>query len=159
VGVRAAMRFITQEYGGLSAAIKARWDALDAADNITALDSMVKFNLPLNRQNFGMWTDPEAVAGTTPSAPTIVGTAQPKSVSLAITAGATAPEHGWQIYRSLADDITGDVSTQVRVIPAATLTYVDVGLITGVTYWYEVRGFNDNGEQGALSVAGSAVPT
>lgn len=159
IGVRAAMRFNSQAYGSLSDAIKARWIALDAADNITGLDSMVRFNLPLNRQNFGMWSDPEASAGTTPDAPTLTATAQPKSVSIALVAGANAPEFGWQLYRSLADDITGDVSTQIRVLPAATLTFVDTGLTTGTEYFYEARGFNDNGEQGALSASDSATPT
>jgi len=159
VGVRAAMKFLSQNWSSLSPALKTEWDDADAADNITGLNSMTKFNMPRNRQNLGLIRAESDSAGTTPDPPTIAATAAPKSISLAITAGVEAPEYAWYIYRSTADDITGDVSTLIAILPAATLSFVDTNLTTGTTYYYEVRGGNHDGELGALSASDTATPT
>lgn len=159
VGIRAAMKFLSQNWTALSDAIKAEWDAADAAANITSLNSWAKYNVPRKRQNKGLVRSVNDEAGTTPAAPTIAVTAQPKSNSIVITEGADAPEFTWEVYRKTTDDNDGDVSTLIAILPYATTTFVDVKLTTGTEYFYEVRGGNYDGELGALSASDSGTPT
>ncbi len=160
VGVRSTMKWITQDWTNLTVAQKAAWDTLAAVTNITQLNAMVKHDLPLARRNLGIQRGPAESAGTTPSAGTInTVTAQPKTLVLAWTAGANAPEYGWLINRSLTGTFTSDFSNQIAIVSAATLAFTDIALKTGTQYFYEIRGLNFNGELGAASAEMNGTPT
>lgn len=160
VGMRASMRFITQDFTNLTAAQKSAWDALAAVDNITQLNAQVRDAQRLNRRNLGVRRGPAETAGTTPDAGTIdTITAQPKSLVLDWTSGVAAPEYDWMIFRSITTGFTPDVSNLIRIVVAADLTFTDIGLTTGTEQFYVIRGTNFDGELGALSTENSGTPT
>jgi len=160
VGMRAAMKFVTQDWANLSAANQDKWADLAASDNITKLNAQVRYDQRLTRRNLGIWQTPDASAGTTPSAPTMTSiTAQPKTLVLLWASGANTPSYNWYIYRSLTTGFTPDVSNLIAIVAAATLTYTDPNLTTGTEYFYVVKGGNTNGELGAGSTEDSGTPT
>ncbi len=160
VGMRASMRFITQDFTNLTAAQKAAWDSLAAVTNITQLNAQVADAQRRTRVNDGVRRGPAEAAGTTPdAAASLVATAQPKSLVLTWVAGANAPEYAWMLFRSLTGTFTEDISNLIRIIPAATLTFTDIALTTGVEQFYSFIGVNFDGELGAASAEFSGTPT
>lgn len=160
IGMRASMRFITQDFKNLTVAQKAAWDTLAAVTNITQLNAQVADAQRRNRVNNGVRRGPAESAGTTPdAADTLVATAQPKSVVLSWAAGVNAPEYAWAIFASPTGTFTEDISNTLRIIPAATLTFTDIGLTTGVERFYSLIGVNFDGERGTASAEFSATPT
>ncbi len=160
VGMRSSLRFVTQDFTNLTAAQKAAWDTLAAVTNITQLNAQVADNQVRTRVNDYLRRGPAEAAGTTPSAAiTLVATAQPKSLVLSWVAGATAPEYVWGLYRSITTGFTPDVSNLIRILPAATLTFTDFGLVTGQEEFYVIAGGNFDGERGPDSAEWSGTPT
>jgi len=160
VGMRACMKFITQAWAGFGASVQDDWATLAAPDNITYLNACVRDCQTRSRMNLGMRRSPDDTAGTTPSAPTIDSvTAQPKSLVIAWTVGANAPQLAWRIHRSLTGTFDRDISNLVAVVAAADSEYTDTGLTTGTTYYYEITGQNNDGELGTASAEDSGTPT
>jgi len=160
VGMRAAMKFITQAWAGFAAGIQDDWATLAAPDNITYLNAAVRDCQRRTRMNLSLRRSPDDVAGTTPSAPTLDSvTAQPKSLVIDWTVGGDAPELCWRIHRSLTGVFTRDVSNLIAIVSAATFQYTDINLTTGTEYFYEISGANYDGEIGAASAEDSGTPT
>jgi hypothetical protein len=160
IGMRACLKFLTQAWAGFGATVQDDWATLAAPDNITYLNAAVRDGQARSRMNLGMRRSPDDAAGTTPSAPTIDSvTAQPKSLVIAWTAGANAPQLAWRIHRSLTGTFTRDISNLVAVVAAADASYTDTGLTTGTEYFYEITGQNNDGELGAASTENSGTPT
>lgn len=158
--MRSSMRFITQDFKNLSVAQKASWDTLAAITNITQLNAQVQDAQRRTRVNDGVRRGPAESAGTTPDAAiTLAAAAQPKSLVLTWVAGANAPEYDWMLFRSLTGAFTEDVSNLIRIIPAATLTFTDIGLTTGTEQFYSLIGANFDGELGGASAEFSGTPT
>ena len=160
VGMRASMRFITQDFKNLTAGQKAAWDTLASVDNITQLNAQVRDAQRRTRVNDGVRRGPSESSGTTTdAAATPTATAQPKSLVLAWSAGANPPEYAWMIFKSLTGVFDEDISNLLRVVTAATLTFTDVKLTTGVEVFYSLIGVNFDGELGAASAEFSGTPT
>ena len=160
VAMRASLRFITQSWAALSVANQNQWADLAATDNITLMNASVRMNQQRNRQGDGVVSYPTVAAGTTPDAPTDDGSvAGFKEADLAWAAGADAPQWCWYIWRSTTASFTRGPSTLIRIVPAADLTFIDVGLESGVDYYYEIAGGNFNGEIGASSTEINIQPT
>ena len=160
VGMRASMRFITQDFTNLTAGQKAAWDVLAAAGNFTQLNAQVQDAQRRTRVNDGVRRGPAESAGTTPDAAiTLAAAAKPKSLVLTWVAGVTAPEYAWMIFKSLTGTFDEDISNLLRIVPAATLTHTDIGLTTGVEVFYSLIGVNFDGELGAASAEFSGTPT
>lgn len=160
VGMRSSMRFITQDFKNLTTAQKAAWDPLAAVTNITQLNAQVADAQRRTRVNNGVRRGPAESAGTTPDAAiTLAAAAQPKSLVLTWVAGAAAPEYAWMVFRSPTTSFTPDVSTLRRIVLAATLTFTDIGLVTGTELFYMLIGVNFDGELGATSAEFAGTPT
>lgn len=160
VGMRSSMRFITQDFTNLTAAQKAAWDTLAAITNITQLNAQVSDAQRRTRVNDGVRRGPAESAGTTPDAAiTLAAAAQPKSLVLTWVAGVAAPEYAWMLFRSPTGSFTEDISNLIRIVTAATLTFTDIGLVTGVEQFYSLIGVNFDGELGAASAEFSGTPT
>lgn len=158
VGVRSAFKFLTQDYANLSAAKKTEWDTEGVPDNITGLNACVRVNQARARQNKGLLENPDEAAGTTPGAPTSPSaTAQPKSIALAWTNSVTGTIWCTFIHRSATGTFTPDISNLIAVVPDGDLTYVDTGLNTGDTWYYEIRHSNIGGVLGTGSTEVNAT--
>lgn len=160
VGMRASMRFVTQDFKNLTAGQKAAWDTLAAVDNITQLNAQVRDAQRRTRVNDGVRRGPAESAGTTPDAAiTLAAAAQPKSLVLTWVAGANPPEYAWMLFKSLTGTFDEDVSNLLRIVTAATLTFTDTKLTTGIEVFYSLIGVNFDGELGAASAEFSGTPT
>ena len=152
VGVRAMFKFLSQIWDGLADADKATW--LDRADDLVAS----KFNAFMS-YNQRRWRDfhtpskqdPASETGTEPTGPTGVATPNIRSMSLAITDGASPPDFGYAIFRSLTATFELSWDKCIAVVPwdvSGVTDYVDSPLDVGM-YYYNAIGFLDTGLKGA----------
>jgi hypothetical protein len=159
LGVRAVLKFVTQDWTNLSAAIQAAWADLAAGTNITELNAAVAYNVAAARRDEGIIRSPGEDAGTTPdAAASFVTTAGIKSVSIAWTADTNDPEYCWMLYRDIGATCDSLPENLIAVLPAATLSYLDIGLLTGTQYAYTIVGGNYDGVRGADAADDDATP-
>lgn len=161
VSVRAMGRFLSQEWAGLSAANKATWDTRAKQSLISPFNAYCSYNWDRwSHFKTPSMADPAAETSTPAGAPTTTVTAGVKELQLSIADGAPAPDWGYQIFRSLTTSFTPGFSNHVHTIPktATPTVFIDTGLDTGVTYYYRVRGINDDGVPGALEAETSGTP-
>ena len=161
VGMRSVFKYITQSFSGLTAALKTAWEAENASDNITALNSQVKACQKLARRNLGWIEGPAESAGTTPDAPTAPGTvAQPKTLVLSWTRPAVNKgDYSAAIYMSATTGFTADISNLIGIVDDTVVTLTVPNLVTGTEQFWVVRETNTDGELGAVSVEDSGTPT
>lgn len=151
-GLRAMFKFLSQEWDGLTAAEKATW--LDRATQLVVSNFNAFMSLNQTRwRNF--WTpsqeDPPAEASSAPSGCTGVATPGVRSMSLAITHGATAADWGMVIFRDLSTGFSLTWDKVIAVVPvdgSGDAEYVDSPLVPD-TYYYNTVAFNDDGVKGA----------
>lgn len=160
VGLRAVFKYITQAWGALSAAQKAKWDDLAAARNITPLNAHVADAQDRARRNLGWRISTSEAAGTTPDAPTDpTATEQPKTLVLSWTRPAgNKGDYTAVVYMSTETSFTADISNLVGVVDCATTELTVPNLVTGTEYFFLVRETNVDGELGTLSAEGSGTP-
>jgi len=160
VGVRSAMRWITTDWASLTAAQKTAWNTIAKVTNITDLNAMVAAGMGRNRRNLGIQRGPSESSGTTPDAPTIDSvTDQPKTLVVAWTVGAAAPEYSWIINMSKTTAFSADVSNQIYIVKANVFTLTIPSLTTGTEYFITITGTNFDGEKGTVSSEDSGTPT
>jgi len=161
VGMRAMLKYLAQQWAGLSAANKATWDTRAAQTAISAFNAFCAYNQNRWRSfKSPSKEDPAAEAQATPSAPTTTATGGIRQVQLSIADGATPPQWGWFIYRSTTTGFTPAYSNLVAVVErtGTPTVYIDAGLAAG-TYYYRIGGFSVDGVKGALEVERSATVT
>ncbi len=93
---------------------------------------------------------------STPAAPTSLTAARSSSSAIALlwTASISHDVSGYNIYRSTSS--TGPFTTNIGV--TTTTTFVDTGLTTGTTYYYEVTAFSGVPIESLFSNEASATP-
>jgi len=161
VGMRSILTFITQDYTNLSAADLSDWYDLAQADNLTRLNAQVRDAGQLGRRNLG-WrentTDAPPAAVDTPTGG--AAAAQPRTLVLSwVDPVANPPDYCWQIFRSILTGFTPDISNQVAIVKFGTNVHTDIGLTTGVPYYYRMRGLSTSGFLGDLHAEFTGTPT
>ena len=162
VGMRSMFRFLTQIWAGLTAGNKATWDDRAKQTAISPFNAYCGYNQDRWHHFKGPTKqDPAAEVGAGGTAPTTTVTAGVKELSLSIADGITPPAWGWIIHRSLTTGFTPSRSTLIAAIErtATPTEYLDTPLDTGVTYYYRIQGFSDDGVLGALEAEKSGTPT
>lgn len=160
-GVRALFKFISQDFAGLSAPIKAEWLALAANGNITALNAQIRD--AQNRAKIGDgWR--ESPTGTNPG-----GIDAPTSLTLVALKGGlrcswTRPvgnkgDYAAALYFGLVTGFAASIGTLVVTQRVETITVDVLNLASGVEIFAEVREIADGGELGTLSSETSETPT
>jgi hypothetical protein len=154
-GFRQSMKFLSQNWAGLSAGEKATW--------LTRAQDMIVSNFnAYTSYNQKRWRnfltpskeDPAAEASTPATAPTGAAVAGVRMATVTLTDTGTAPDWGYLLFRSLSTGFTPGISNAIASFPwdvAGTTDYVDTPMEPG-TYYYRSRGFNDDGIAGALDV-------
>lgn len=161
---RAMMKFLAQQWAGLSAAIKATWDDLAAANTYSPFNAFTSHNM----DRWAQWTGPtqeypaaESDTPDTPDAPVATGGVRQASISLDIAAAA-GQNWAYELHRSASTGFTPTKSTAIALIEfagaATPVVYVDSPLDPG-TYYYKVRSDSPEGVSSAFSAQDDAVVT
>jgi len=160
IATRAMMRFLSQEWAGLSAPQQASWEGLMAADNISAMNAYTRFNMNRWTQWQDPLVDPGQAAGTNPviGALTMTGGIRQASGSQVIT---TANDiWGLLVAVSLTTGFT-PAKTDIFLVPtysASPVTFVLTPLVPG-TYFVRTAGFTTGGSRTAFIAQQQAIVT
>jgi hypothetical protein len=162
VAVRALLKFLSQQWSGLTAGNQATWDDPASGPNISPFNAYVGYSG--NRwTHYGGPTKeyPAAESNAGGDAPTTTPTAAVKEISLSIADGVTPPDWGWAIHRSTSTGFTPSKSTLVAMVErtGTPTVYLDTPLLTGTAYYYRIQGFSDDGVMGTLEAERTATPT
>ncbi len=161
-GFRASMKFLAQNWAGLSDAEKATWENRATDMIVSNFNAFTSYN-QLRWRNFltPSKDDPAAEASTPPTAATGVATPGVRMMTVVLTDSATAPDWGYIVYRSLTTGFTPAISNAIAIIPwdsGGATTYIDTPLDPD-TYYYRSAGFNDDGIDGALDIEFNGIIT
>ncbi len=152
-GIRAAMKFLTQAWAGLTAPNQATWADPAANANISPFNSFIKTNMLDWRNGHGLtkeyvhdYGDPAAVL----SAFTATGGA--RHVTLALTCATWDSEWAYMICRSQVTGFTPSWANCIAVIPLIAATahsYIDSVLPAG-EYFYRAATLSYSGKIGTF---------
>lgn len=151
-GMRAMFKFLSQIWNGLADADKLTWKTRADTGVYSTFNAFMSHN-QFRWRNFKTPTkqDPATETGTAPTGPTGVATPGERLMTLAITDGASPPDFGYAIFRSLTETFTLGWDNCIAVVPwdsGGVTTYIDTPLDPG-TYYYNAIGFLDTGLNGA----------
>lgn len=162
IAFRSMMKFLSQIWDGLTAGNKATWNGLAEVEGYSPFNGFCSINM----SRWDLYDSPgkEYPVGDTGDgglAPTTTPTAGVKQVSLSIADGATPPDWGWLIHRSLSTGFTPGRSTLVAAVErtGTPTVYVDAPLDTGVPVYYRIQGFSIDGVKGTLEAEVTGTPT
>lgn len=157
VGIRAMLRFLTQNWQYVSSVNQATWKDRADAKVISNFNAYVGYNVYRWRDFLAPTQhDPEAATDTPPTLGTLAAAAGVRSIT--VTQPITTAADGWGVcfFRSLTGTFTStfDKLRYVgRIVGTADVVFVDSPLDPG-TYYYEVRSITQDGQ---LSAASSEV--
>ncbi len=161
-GTRAMMRFLSQEWDGLTAGEKTTWETPAAVENISPFNSFIGYNMT----RWGLFkyptqSYPAAEAGGGATIGTPVCTGQIRSILTGATVTILNQNWGLAIYRKLASAPGESRAECVRLIPAASaaaFTWTDIAVTVGLDYYYDATPFSDDGVSGSELALGNAIP-
>lgn len=163
LGVRAMLRFLTQDWVNLTDGQQVDWEKRAEVTNISPFNAFVSYN----QTRFGLNLGPSKLDPATEE--NMPGVLAATSVtarvrSLLVGTEIITLQNNWAIYiyRSLADDIVGARTEVVYIIPGGvetTYAWLDFPLTPGTEYWYTARAFSDDGQYSACAPAASGTPT
>lgn len=159
-GVRAGMRFMTQQWKLLSATIQGHWAAINKSLKITPLNSLVKANQTRIRQGLGLIQDPTLAAGAVEAAPgTLAATALPKSINVTWIDSVGANDWCTLIWMSTVAAFVPSTATLVAIVAKGTQKWAATGLVSGTPYYFRAGGSETGGTLGTLAAQVTATPT
>ena len=162
VGVRSMLKFLSQFWASLDTATQGDWAARAEDMVVSPFNAYVSYNQRRWRNFlYPSQLDPADETGVAPSAPVVTGTAGVRQASLSIADGATPPDWGWAIFRSLTTGFTPTWTNCIAVVDATggtPVTYIDTPLDAD-TYYYKVIGFHTTGKGGTTSAEEDVVIT
>ena len=147
-GMRAMMKFLSQQWAGLSAPNKATWETIADANNYSPFNAYTSRNAKAWR-NFTSPTKatPAAAAGTESTSGVHTATAGERSITLAVKC--TSADDGWgvAIFRSTSTGFTpgwDNLIACVAIDGTNDVPYVDTPLDPD-TWYYNFRPFTIDG--------------
>jgi len=162
VGVRAMMKFLSQNWAGLTAGEQADWE--DRAEDmiISPFNAFISYNLTRWRNYLGpSQLDPATEAGVDAGLANITSTAGVRQITLSADSNGAGDPWGIIWYRSPTAIFTPSFSNCIAVIPAEaadTFTFVDTPLDPG-EYFYNQDVFSATGHRTPADFEHSATVT
>lgn len=151
-GMRAMLKFLSQQWDGLATADKSSWLEAATAESISPFNAFMSYNLRRWRDfNTPTQASPPALTSTAADGATGVATPDVRSITLAITHGTNLADWGFAIFRSLTGTFSLAFSNCIAVVQvdgSGDAEYIDSPLVAD-TYYYNYIGFNDDGVEGA----------
>lgn len=163
VGTRAMLRFLAQDWDGLSDAEKLTWATPAEPDNISTFNAFIRYNMSRWALfKYPTQSYPAAEANTAATLDTPVCTAQVKSILAGFTVNPLEENWGAAIFRKIGSAPGESRAECVRIIPAASaaaFTWTDIDVVVGSDYYYDATPFSDDGVKGTELQLGNAIPT
>lgn len=161
-GMRAMLKFLSQQWTNLSIAEKADWLTRATATTISNFNAYVSYDQSRWRNYLNpSKLDPADETGTAPDAPTTTPTGGIRQIQLSTVDGANAPDWGYVIHRSTTTGFTPAYSNVIAIVEwnsGGTTLYVDTPLLPD-TYYYRIYGFLDTGLKGAVEAEVNGTST
>lgn len=162
-GMRAMLKFLSQQWTNLSDAEKADWTTRAAATVISPFNAYVAYNQSRWRSYLNpSKLDPADETGTEPGVPITTPTGGIRQIQLSIADHATLrPDWAYVIHRSTLTGFTPAFSNVVAIVEwdaSNTTIYIDTPLAIG-TYYYRVYGTLDTGMKGVVEAEVSGAAT
>ncbi len=162
-GMRAMLKFLSQEWTNLSTAEKDDWTTRAAATVISTFNAYVSYNQSRWRSYKNpSKLDPADETGTSPGAPITTPTGGIRQIQLSIADHATdKPDWAYVIHRSTTTGFTPAFSNVVAIVAwdvAGTTIYIDTPLAIA-TYYYRIYGTLDTGLKGVVEAEVSGAAT
>lgn len=163
LGVRAMMKFLSQQWAGLTAGEQTTWDDPAAAPNISPFNAYVSTSM----KRWGVYDGPTqaypaALGDTAGTLLNEAATAQSRAILLDIDVSVLADNWGIIIHRDPITAFTPSRQNAVEIIAglsAASFTFLDFPLIVGVEQFYRFTPFSEAGVIGSFAGEVSATPT
>lgn len=154
VGVRAAFKFLSQEWSGIVAGSKATWEDLAEQDVVSEFNAYMKQNLRRNRNFLGMsQAYPAAVAQTVPAIDNFTASPGERQITILLDDDTIGdPNWGFLLFRSTSTGFTPAFDNLIGIVPAAGASdvfFVDTPLDPD-TYYYDAKPFTLDGTVGVL---------
>ncbi|KKL89444.1 hypothetical protein LCGC14_1914640 [marine sediment metagenome] len=161
-GMRAMLKFLSQQWTNLDSTEKADWLTRATATTISNFNAYVSYDQTRWRNYLNpSKLDPAAETGTAPDVPTTTPTGGIRQISLSIVDGVNAPDWGYAIHRSTTTGFEPAYSNVIAIVEwnsGGTTLYVDTPLLPA-TYYYRVYGFLDTGLKGAVETEVNGTAT
>jgi hypothetical protein len=154
VGIRAMLRFLSQDWVNLPSASKATWQNRADAKVVSPFNAFIGLNVYNFRDFLAPGRDdPIPRTGTQPTLGTLTAVAGVRSIT--VTQPITTAADGWGImfFRSPTGTFDGTFDKLKRIgkiNATASVIFIDSPLIPG-TYYYSIRAFTINGALGTES--------
>jgi len=162
VSVRAAMKFLSQEWVNIAGDDQATWEDRADAANVSPFNAYCSNNLFGHRNFLGLsQVFPPDPTSTPPGVPTLVLTGGVRSIQIEITPGTPIADWGMRIHRSdsaVFTPVWNNCIGFIRSTGAGAVDYVDTPLAPG-TYYYQVCGFLVDATVGDYSIEGDETAT
>lgn len=162
VGIRAMLRFLSQDWQNLSTVKQATWLDRANAKVISTFNAYIGYNVYRWRDFLGPTdSDPEATTDTPPTLGAGSATAGVRSIT--VSQPITTANDGWAVafFRSPTTTFasTFDKLRYIgKIVGTAAVNFVDSPLAPG-TYYYEMRSFTMDGQMSAGTAEVNAVVT
>jgi len=161
-GIRAMLKFLSQQWYGLDATAKATWLLEATAEKISPFNRYVSENMARWRQYKGPAQDnPPAETANAATVTMDAPAGGVRNILLGMTPSTAANEWGFVIFRALATITTCNWNNAIAVIPINGVTkvlYTDAPLNPG-TYHYRIALVNQDGTIGTACADQSGVAT
>lgn len=154
VGVRAAFKFLSQQWSGLGATPQATWEERAEQKVVSEFNAYMSYNLERFRNFLGLsQEDPAALVDTVDAIDTFTATAGERQITIAINdTGTVGDNWGFMIYRSLTTGFTPAFDNLVAIIQSqagGVVNFVDTPLDPD-TYYYDAKPFTKDAVLGSL---------
>jgi hypothetical protein len=162
VGIRAMLRFLSQDWANIGAVPQASWEDRADAKVISNFNAYIGLNVYRWRDFLGPSdTDPPAATDVQPVLGALAAVAGVRSIT--VTQPITTANDGWGIafFRSPTGTFTSTFDKLKycgKIVATADVVFVDSPLDPG-TYYYEVRSFTKDGQLGTASTEVNATVT
>lgn len=161
LGVRAAMKFLTQGWAAIKAASESSYLTLADAAKISPFNEYIRQNL--RRWRMGEGLTQSFPAAETPTAVTITMglTGGQRNIEVSVDPSAATDGWGIAIYRDTAEITTANWNNCIAIVPidgTNAVIYTDAPLDAG-TYHYRAAFINDDGVIGTACADDSAAAT
>lgn len=163
LSVRAMMKFLSQQWDGLSSAEQTSWDDRAAVTNISAFNAYVKYNMARwGANDLPSKNDPATEDDTAGVISTPLATPQSRAILVGVTVDTLNQNWGIAIFGGLTAAMGVTRNELIQVIPAQAaqaFTWLHYPLTPNIARYYRAYGLSEAGVIGNALDDWTGTPT